>query len=432
VGEFTFSNGDFVVPLAQPFRAFTKEVLEKQVFPVRHYTPDGKIIKPYDIASWSLPLHRGVQIYEMDTRSKELESSLQKVEADIHLNHQIPVDYWAAIFSVTNNESFKVAFRSLKMGLPVQRLSQSIQREGYEIAKGSFLIYRNEKLNKLLTEVKVAPIYLKEEMKLQGRELKMPRIALVETYFHDMDAGWTRYIFDSYDIPFKVIRPGEFAEINFSNNFDMVIFPDVTKSILMEGKWKSKDQYYISSYPPEFAKGIGKEGIKPLMTFIANGGIIVSWGRSTNLFKGTLEIPLAKEKKEEFQLPFTNVAEELQKEGLYCPGSLVKILLTENNPLSFGTPEEIGVFFRGRPVFTTSIPDFDMDRRVIAKFPEKQILLSGYCENEEKVGNKSAMVWLKKGKGQLVLFAFNPQFRASTNVSYKLLFNSILLPKLSN
>ena len=104
------------------------------------------------------------------------------------------------------------------------------------------------------------------------------------------------------------------------------------------------------------------------MTFIANGGIVISWGRSTNLFKGTLEIPLAKEKKEEFQLPFTNVSEELQKEGLYCPGSLVKILVTENHPLSFGTPKEIGVFFRGRPVFTTSIPDFDMDRSVIARF----------------------------------------------------------------
>ena len=72
-----------------------------------------------------------------------------------------------------------------------------------------------------------------------------------------------------------------------------------------------------------------------------------------------------------------------------------------------------------------------MDRRVIAKFPEKDILMSGYAEKEEKIGNKSAMLWLKKGKGQLVLFAFNPQFRASTQGAYKLLFNSILLKNLN-
>jgi hypothetical protein len=92
----------------------------------------------------------------------------------------------------------------------------------------------------------------------------------------------------------------------------------------------------------------------------------------------------------------------------------------------------MGVFFRGRPVFTTSQPSFDMDRRVIASFPERDILMSGYSENEKKLGKKVAIVWLKKGKGQLVLMGFNPQFRASTEVSFKLLFNSILLPKIKS
>jgi hypothetical protein len=48
-------------------------------------------------------------------------------------------------------------------------------------------------------------------------------------------------------------------------------------------------------------------------------------------------------------------------------------------------------------------------------------------ENEDEIANKPSLVWLKKGKGQIVLFSFNPQFRASTPVTYKLLFNSILL-----
>jgi hypothetical protein len=91
--------------------------------------------------------------------------------------------------------------------------------------------------------------------------------------------------------------------------------------------------------------------------------------------------------------------------------------------------DEIGVFSRGNPVFVTQIPQFDMDRRIIGSFPEKEILMSGYCQKQELLSNKSALVWVKKNKGQIVLFGFNPQFRASTMGSYKLLFNSLLLPR---
>ena len=70
-----------------------------------------------------------------------------------------------------------------------------------------------------------------------------------------------------------------------------------------------------------------------------------------------------------------------------------------------------------------------MDRRVIASFGEKDILLSGYLKGEEYLANKAAMIWMNKGKGQFIFMAFSPIFRASVPSSYKLLFNSILLPK---
>jgi hypothetical protein len=68
-----------------------------------------------------------------------------------------------------------------------------------------------------------------------------------------------------------------------------------------------------------------------------------------------------------------------------------------------------------------------VDRRVIAVFPEKEFLISGYVEKEEKMADKAALIWIKKGKGQVVLYAFNPQFRASTQATYKLLFNAFFL-----
>ncbi len=205
----------------------------------------------------------------------------------------------------------------------------------------------------------------------------------------------------------------------------------------------------MPDYPPEFTKGIGAKGMEKLMTFLDSGGIIVSWGASTSLFMGKLEIPrprTEKEKKEvkakeakeaeekekeEFQLPVRDEAEALEKAGLYCPASLLRIILTSGHPLTLGLPAEIGVIYTGKPAFQTSVPIFDMDRRVIGRFAEKEILLSGYAEKIEKVGNKTNVVWIKKGRGQVVLFAFSPIFRASTQAAFKLLFNALLLARIT-
>ena len=70
-----------------------------------------------------------------------------------------------------------------------------------------------------------------------------------------------------------------------------------------------------------------------------------------------------------------------------------------------------------------------MDRRVIGTTARKELLMSGYMEKEELVREKPLLIWIKKGQGQFVLFGFNPLFRASTHGTYKLFFNSLLLPK---
>ncbi len=416
----TVAKGSILVPLAQPFRSFIKEVLEKQKYPVRHYTPEGEVMKPYDIASWSLPLHRGVSCFEVDSLIPDLASHIKLLEGPFRLNKPVPDSYAAACFPVSNNESFKAVFIAKASGLEVNRN-----------AKGDFIIKRdagkNSKLDSLLKLMTVSPDFLAVGSELPSSLVKLSRIGLVETFMHDMDAGWTRYIFDTYHIPYKIIHPGEFEKTDFIKDYDLVIFPDNDKSILMEGKNESDGQTYPTSYPPEYTKGIGKKGMAKLMDFLNQGGKILSWGGSVELFTGLLSVK-AGDTTREFRLPVTDISKRLAKEGLYCPGSFIKMDLVGQNDLTAGMPPSTGIFFRGEPVFATSIPNFDMDRRVIGKFPEENILLSGYCEKPEKLADKSVMVWLKKGKGQLVLFGFCPQFRASTQATYKLLFNPMLLP----
>ena len=427
-----FKSGDVVIPLAQPYRAFIKEVMETQEFPERHYTPGGELIKPYDITSWSLPLHRYVTSHEIDTRSKELEGKLSLIDGEYDLSNPIDMEVHAMVLPVASNESFRAVFKALEEGLRVERLNVDVELKAEKFEHGSFIVYYDSRKKSgwdaVLDEVPFQPGLISNKRALNADPLEMPRIALVETYFHDMDAGWTRYLFDTYHIPFTVLHPDQFPETSLAGKFDVIIIPDTDKSILMTGKRKSGDSYYMGSYHPDYIKGMDKKGFENLMTFSDKGGIVIAWGRSTNLFEGILKIK-GKDSEEEFQLPFRDISSNLAKDGLYVPGSLVKVNVLEDHPLTLGMPGSIGVFSRGRPVFRTSVPIFDMDRRVIGTYPEKDVLMSGYSAKDEKMGNRAAMIWMKKGKGQFVFYGFNPQFRASTQASYKLLFNAILLDK---
>jgi len=425
-----FEKGDVVISLSQPYRAFIKEVMEKQKYPERHYMPDGELIKPYDITNWSMPLNKGLKSVQLEKRSLELESNLDEIALDFSFNSGIPDNYTYAVFNANNNESYKLAFLAMEKKLNVLRLLQEMKIDSSNsIPAGSFIIEKSQQLNEIIKNAGVNPNYLSDKKLPPSISIKMPRIALVETWLHDMDAGWARFVLDSYHIPFTVLHPGDFAATDLAKNYDVLIVPDNSKSVLMEGNYKREDGYSIANYPPEYAKGMGEEGFSRVMSFVDNGGIVLAWGEASKLFTGALSIKRDKI-KEEFKLPFENEGESYSKSGLYIAGALLKIKPLIDHPLTYGMENTANIFYEGNQVFSTKIPNFDMDRRIIATFPDENIVISGYAEKSEKLANKPAMVWLSKGKGQFVFYAFSPTNRASTTGVYKLLFNALLLDKI--
>ena len=436
INDKVYEPDAFVVPLSQPFRPFIKEVMEVQEYPVRHYSSPGDLIKPYDITTWSLPLHKGVSCDEIKIRVEELEKNLTVWTPEKEVIRTVPANATSVVFDVNDNASFMAAFLASAKGLKVQRLTEDVSVENNPVNKGSFVIStegssKSETLNEIIKMSGSMPVFAKDAGKMKLAGLTVPRIALCESWYSDVDAGWTRFLFDSYGIPFKTLHPEDFEKAELEKDFDMLVFPSMNLDALMRGKYKSAEGVYSpTSYPPEYTKGFGDKGFEKILKFLDNGGKIVSWGESVGLFIGPLKIKHSENYTEEFTLPVQDISKSLAARGLYCPGSLVNIKLKADHPLTLGMQDQIGVFYRGRPVFTTREPYFDMDRRIIATFPEKDVLKSGYIEKEELLCNKAAMVWMKKGKGQMVLFAFGPQFRASVPGSYKLLFNALLLPRL--
>jgi hypothetical protein len=426
-GGQIIEKGDYVLPLSQPFRSFIKEVMEKQEFPERHYTPGGKLIAPYDISSWSLPLHRGIKTWQIDHVNEEIESSIIKLEFPIIPKVRDHANAKFLLFPVSNNESYKAAFNALTNGIKVYRANNDLISGNEKINQGDFLIEMNAKSIELKQDNSVSPIPIFEELKEGLESIKLPALGLIESNFHDMDTGWTRFIFDCYGIPFKVLKPADINE-NKLDEFDILIFPDIDKNLLLKGQLKSEDgAFNILPLDPKYTVGIQDTGVLKLFEFVNDGGQIISWGESCNLFFGIQSLKTSDDKVIKFQLPVKDITSSFKKKGFNCPGSLLNVELIKDHPLTLGMESGTKVVSQGRPILTTSIPYFDMDRRVIARFPKDKVLASGFIQKEELLYSQSAMVWVKKGKGQFIFYGFSPLFRASTQGSYKLLFNALLL-----
>jgi hypothetical protein len=399
--------------------------MEAQEYPVRHFTHGGKVIRPYDITSWSLPLQKGLESHEIDQYTSLIDNNIEKLPLNFNFMTPPEKGAWGMAFNVNENESFKDAFTLLSEKNKVYRTEEDFTVDGKIIPKGSFIASGSSDLKKLQASMTAAPVFLQKKPSVKMQEVRLPRIAMMVTWFHDMDAGWTRFVFDTYHIPYTVIHPEDIATEDLSN-YDFLIFPDMSKSVLMDGKY-SENGYYQPNFPPQYTQGIGKPGLQKIMEFVNNGGKILSWGKSTDLFEGTQKIKSEKGQETEFVLPIRNIGPQLRKQGLYCPGTLIAVNWKPDHPLTLGMESRTGIFYRGNPVFTTSLPGFEMDRRVIGWFPEEHLIMSGYAENIKLVGNKPIMVWLRRGKGQMVLYGFSPIFRDSTPVTYKLVFNALFI-----
>jgi len=72
------ANGDYWIPLAQPYSKFVLEMMEPQRYPEVRLQPGRDILRPYDVATWTLPLQMGVQV-----ERAQMPAGTTRVDAEI-------------------------------------------------------------------------------------------------------------------------------------------------------------------------------------------------------------------------------------------------------------------------------------------------------------------------------------------------------------
>jgi hypothetical protein len=166
--------------------------------------------------------------------------------------------------------------------------------------------------------------------------------------------------------------------------------------------------------PPQYVGGISQQGVSNLKQFVEAGGTLITLGSACDL-------PI-----KQFGIPIKNVLQSVKREEFVASGLLLKIDCNQKHPIAYGMPEEAVGFFADSPTFdiTPSFKNSDQPI-VIVKYPNKDILLSGWMMGDKLIKNKAAVVEVPLGKGKLILLGFRVQHRGQTIGTFRLLFNSI-------
>jgi len=301
-------------------------------------TATGEAERPYDVAGWTLPLQLGVEA--------------------------------PAVLSI---------------------------REGVNERKLTLLKDENEVRGDL-----ALPLQTTEASPIKNPVRQSVRVGIYKGWIGNMDEGWTRFVFDTFNVPYTSLRDNEMKEGKLNSKYDVVVLPSQRSREIIEGNPNS-------NLPEQYRGGIGETGVSNLKDFATNGGTIICFDTACELLI------------KQFKLPITNVLDGVKSSDFYCPGSIVSITLDNKNRIAATLPSTLPAYFINSSAFSTT----DQSVRVVARYSRENVLRSGWLLGEDKLRNQIALAEMSFGKGRLILFGFRPQHRGQTWATLPLIWNSI-------
>ncbi len=401
---YPYAAGTVVIPTAQPLRQYLVEVLERQSYPEVSPAPGAEILLPYDITAWSMPLAFDVAVTRVE---RSLEGPLEPLAGPPPwARGALEGSGGVGACEPQQLGCFSLANRALAAGAQVCRWGGS----GRE-APGTFYVSG-------LAPARLAE--LADEEGVQLRLLTAPPagcaaiqagpVGVFHPDFPVEDAGWLRFVLEQAGFAVTVVRKADLAAAKPSWRTPVLVFPPLDGKAIVEGRGRQA----IVAPPPELRGGIGTEGAKAVKTFFEAGGTVIGFGASAEWLGELLELPV------------TNSLRGVAREEFYAPGAQVSLAVDRETPLAWGLPARLAVTMEGPFGFQTQPAGGEAARRVVARFPDEPLLLSGWLRGEEKLRRRAAVVELRRGPGRAVLFAFAPYFRGQTRGAFPLLYNAVL------
>lgn len=328
--------GSYIIFVNQPYRDNVLTLFEPQAYPDR-VTATGEAERPYDVAGWTLPMTMGLDCPAVVMiQEKESERKLTLIKSENEVRRDLGLVLWTTDKSPIANP--------IKPGIRIG-------------------IYKSSRAG-------------------------------------NMDEGWTRYVFDTFNVPFQSLSETALADTNPRAKFDVIVLPSEQTRATPDGD------------APENQRGISDPGYKNLARFVEDGGTLICFdGSCGQLIR-------------QFKLPLRNALEGVRSNDFYCPGSVLRIEVDTSNPIARTMSKDTNAYFINSSAFDTT----DSGKvQVIARYAKEGILRSGWLRGEDKLKDKIALASVAMGKGRIVLFGFRPQHRGQTWGTFPFIWNAINL-----
>jgi hypothetical protein len=433
----TYPAGSFVVRSAQAFRPHVLDMFEPQDHPDDIPYPGGPPRQPYDNAGWTLAYQMGVQFDRILDGFDGPFEKVQGLRAPRPAGRLVGSGSAGFLLSHEVNDAFLAVNRLLRDGQSVYWLDRPFRAGGTTYPAGTFFVAgggaARAAVERLAREAGLT--FTATGSRPSGDHLKLRpiRVAVVDRYGGSMPAGWTRFIFEQFEVPFEVIYPQALDAGELRAKYDVIVLVTGLVPALRPagggggggaggGGGGAGGAVNEADIPAEFRHMTGNitadRTVPRLREFLEAGGTVITIGSSTAL-------------AQHLGLPVTDALVEtvdgrsrpLPRNKYYVPGSVLRVRVNNALPIAHGFSDAVDVFFDNSPVFR--ITEHGAAVRPIAWFDTDAPLRSGWAWGEHYLKDGVAMAEADLGPGRLYLLGPELLFRAQPHGTFRFVFNAL-------
>ncbi len=362
-----YPAGTVIVPLAQPKYGVIMTLLARSDYPDNEYTrrPDGSIAA-YDVMTDNIAEYMGITVVEARCAVGG------KVTKFSGFPHPSGVKY---IIPVSENDSFRRVNAHLKAGRPVFRSKA-----------GDFYIDTHPD---------------------DARPIRPARLGVFQARAGgNPDEGYTRLLLEQFGFPYKTVEPGSL--ISALNDLDVLLLPSYSADAF-RGRGVDPE-----TLPTEYREWLMGDHEQAIRSFVEHGGKLLALDAAVMYAVDVL------------RLRIRNRAEGLSASEYSTHGSTLRVQVSPT-PYTLGMPRDALVLHCNSAVMEITERVHPENYRCDVRFVREKPLMSGLLVGEKLLCGRPCMITAKVGLGEAILYAFSPQFRAQTDGTYKLVFNTLYL-----